>query len=63
MLEKLDNVVSQYDGRIYLTKDSRMSSRFFKKTYEKNLNRFLDIKKNLDPDNKLRSLQSERLGL
>jgi FAD/FMN-containing dehydrogenase len=55
--------VSQYDGRIYLAKDARMGRRFFEKTYEKNLNRFLDIKKNLDPDNKLRSLQSERLGL
>ncbi len=63
LLEKLDSVVSQYDGRIYLTKDARMNSRFFAKSYEKQLNRFLDVKKKLDPDNKLRSLQSERLGL
>jgi decaprenylphospho-beta-D-ribofuranose 2-oxidase len=63
LLEKLDNLVSKFDGRIYLAKDARMGRRFFEKTYEKNLNRFLDIKKNLDPENKLRSLQSERLGL
>lgn len=53
LLNKLDELVLKYDGRLYLAKDARMSASFFEKTYPKKVNRnpFFE------------SLQSKRLNL
>lgn len=60
-LERLDQIVAKYKGKLYLTKDARMSKEFFYKTYP--VREFLEIKKKYDPKNRLLSLQGERLGL
>jgi len=62
LLNSLDKIVQKYNGRIYLTKDARVSRGFFQSSYPK-LDKFLSIRKELDPDKKLNSLQSKRLGL
>lgn len=60
-LEILDDIVKHYNGRLYLAKDARMSKEFFYHTYP--VNSFLKLKKKYDPNNILKSLQSERLGI
>jgi FAD/FMN-containing dehydrogenase len=60
-LEKLDQIVKEYNGKLYLAKDSRMSKEFFYSTYP--VKEFLELKRKLDPDNLLVSKQAERLGL
>lgn len=62
LLEKLDAIVLQHGGRLYLAKDARMSAEFFRKTYP-NWERFMEIKAKYDPDGFFSSLQSRRLGL
>ena len=62
LLEELDKIVIDYGGRIYLTKDARMKEETFHKGYS-NLEKFLTIKYKVDPENKFRSLQSQRLGV
>jgi len=62
LLDELDELVSKYSGRLYLTKDSRMNRDFFHSTYQ-GINEFIEIKKMYDPDNMFRSLQSMRLGI
>jgi len=61
-LNELDQVVEQYGGRLYLTKDVRMSADFLRRTYPM-AQRFIDKLKELDPEGFFRSLQSERLAL
>lgn len=62
MLNKMDNVILSNNGKLYLTKDARMSKDIFTSTY-KNLNKFREIKSKIDPNNKISSLQSKRLGI
>ena len=52
MLDQLDEIVNECGGKIYLTKDSRMSSNTFKKQYSN------QIKK----ENHINSVQSNRLN-
>ena len=61
-LNKLDELVLKYEGRIYLAKDARMPEEVFKASYPQ-WKDFLELKKQVDPNNKFRSLQSERIGL
>ncbi|NKB25132.1 MAG: FAD-binding protein [Kiritimatiellae bacterium] len=61
-LDRLDTIVLDYGGRIYLTKDARMKDTLFSKTYT-NLSRFLTIKKEWDKAGKFQSMQSKRLGI
>jgi decaprenylphospho-beta-D-ribofuranose 2-oxidase len=35
LLDELDEVVSEYGGRLYLAKDARMNADFFHKSYPK----------------------------
>ena len=49
-------------AKTYLTKDSLMSETYFKKTY-RNLNKFINYKKYIDPKSKFVSYQSLRLGI
>jgi len=62
MLNKMDDVILSNNGKLYLTKDARMSKEFFESTYS-NLNKFREIKSKIDPNNKFSSLQSKRLGI
>lgn len=59
-LQQLDPIVLDYGGRLYLTKDARMSRDMFQRSYPR-LQEFLEIKQKLDPENRIRSLQFDRL--
>jgi len=61
-LDELDQVVLDYGGRLYLTKDARMKSPMFTKGYPR-LEEFLEIKARLDKGKVMQSMQSKRLGL
>ena len=63
LLEKLDKIVLDYGGKIYLSKDARMKKEIFHKSYSSNLEKFLQVKYKFDPNNKFQSLQSQRLGV
>ncbi|MBT8146449.1 MAG: FAD-binding oxidoreductase [Gammaproteobacteria bacterium] len=62
LLDKLDQMVVESGGRVYLTKDARMSEDTFIKSYPK-LDQFKIVRAEIDPDNLFGSLQSRRLGL
>jgi len=61
-INKLDEIVADMGGRIYLTKDSLMSEKIFKKTY-KRWEEFEIIREKYGAINKFCSDQSKRLGL
>jgi hypothetical protein len=61
-LDELDLLVKEAGGRIYLTKDARMSSQIFKDTYPK-LKEFQDIIGEINPERKFQSLLSKRLEI
>lgn len=61
-LDKLDLKILNFNGRIYLTKDARMKKQVFQESY-KNFEKFLEIKKKIDPKFLFSSLQFERLFL
>jgi len=63
MLAELDEITQSYDGRIYLTKDSRMPKEMFIKTYKSKIDLFNTIRAEYDPTKKYQSLQSIRLGI
>ena len=62
LLDRLDRIVVDNGGRLYLTKDARMSEEIFRKSYPR-LDQFKKIRTEVDPDNLFGSLQSRRLGL
>jgi len=62
LLSRLDEVVVGYGGRLYLTKDARMSESFFKQTYPR-WQEFNDIRHKYGAANHYASLQSQRLGI
>jgi decaprenylphospho-beta-D-ribofuranose 2-oxidase len=61
-LDELDNVVADYGGRIYLSKDARMKGEIFWKTYL-HAQEFKNILQKYDPDNRFVSQLSQRLTL
>ncbi len=61
-LEELDAIVIDHGGRLYLAKDARMNEAIFKAGYPE-WERFLAIKKQVDPAAVFSSQQSRRLGL
>jgi decaprenylphospho-beta-D-ribofuranose 2-oxidase len=61
-LEKLDKDLIRVGGRVYLTKDSRLTKEDFKKMYPQYTD-WLKIKNGVDPDNFWQSDQGRRLGL
>ncbi len=63
LLTRLDAEISELGGRIYLTKDSRMSAETFRYGYGKKLDDFLNIKEELDPNHRFASHQSQRLEI
>ena len=62
LLETLDSIVLDYAGRVYLSKDVRMSERVFKQGYP-GWEEFRQIRQQYGADRVFRSLQSERLGI
>lgn len=62
LMNRLDSIVSECGGRVYLAKDARMSSGSFQKYYP-NWEVFADIRRKYKSDLIFNSLQSRRLGL
>ncbi len=62
LLDELDRIVLDYGGRLYLSKDVRMSETTFKKSYPQ-WERFMEIRKKHGADRTNNSLQSKRLGI
>jgi decaprenylphospho-beta-D-ribofuranose 2-oxidase len=61
-LNELDEIVLKYGGRIYLSKDARMKSQTFWKSY-KYADKFKSILKKYNPNGSINSDQSERLQI
>jgi FAD/FMN-containing dehydrogenase len=61
-LEELDRIVLDHGGRIYLTKDVRMSAETFRTAYPR-WEEFQNVRKKYGADKVFRSMQSDRLGL
>jgi hypothetical protein len=61
-LDELDKIVVKYKGRIYLSKDSRMSKDVFEKGYPK-LIKFKKLREQMNLSNMYNSVQSLRLDL
>ncbi|WP_029408072.1 FAD-binding oxidoreductase [Thiomicrorhabdus sp. Milos-T2] len=61
-LDKLDEIVLHYHGKLYLTKDARMSEQMFKQSYPQ-WQEFQKIRYQYDAQTCFNSLQSKRLGL
>lgn len=59
-LSELDRIVLDHGGRLYLTKDARMSREFFHDTYSR-LDQFKATKQAADPQGRIESLQWQRL--
>jgi decaprenylphospho-beta-D-ribofuranose 2-oxidase len=62
LLDELDQMVLNYDGRIYLAKDCRMSEATFKQCYP-NWEAFQAVRRQYGATPHFQSLQAERLGL
>lgn len=62
LLDQLDNIVLKYGGRIYLTKDVRVSKEIFEVGYP-GIENFRRLRKEYGMDVKFNSLQSKRIGL
>lgn len=62
LLNDLDKLVLDYGGRLYLTKDARMSESTFKASYP-NWQQFEDVRGRYHAIGKFASMQSKRLGL
>jgi FAD/FMN-containing dehydrogenase len=61
-LKKLDEVVLQHKGRVYLAKDSRVPAETFRQMYPR-LDEFLEVKRSVDPHNRFTSDMARRLEI
>lgn len=62
LLDRLDEIVVKYEGRIYLTKDVRVSKEIFEKGYPQ-IDIFRKFRKDNNMDTKFQSFQSKRIGI
>lgn len=62
LLDKLDEIVLQHGGRVYLAKDARLSAESFRAMYPR-YGEWLKIKNAVDPDNRFSSSMSRRLRI
>ena len=60
ILTQLDKIVSKFNGRVYLTKDNRLSSDYFRKFYSQ-FEKITKVRKKYNIYN-FSSSQSERIG-
>ena len=61
-LDRLDEIVLQHSGRIYLAKDARLNARTFRAMYPR-FQEWLEIKRKLDPENCFDSDLARRLEI
>jgi FAD/FMN-containing dehydrogenase len=61
-LDRLDEIVLQHGGRIYLAKDARLNARTFRAMYPR-FQEWLEIKRKLDPENCFDSDLARRLEI
>lgn len=62
LMSGLDRIVLQHGGRLYLAKDARLNRETFA-AMQPNLERWLKIKREVDPDGRFNSSLSRRIGL
>jgi decaprenylphospho-beta-D-ribofuranose 2-oxidase len=62
LLDELDRIVVEANGRVYFAKDSRLRSEYVPLMYPR-LEEFLRVKSRVDPHNQLTSDLARRLGL
>jgi len=62
LLDQLDEIIVKHKGRIYLTKDVRVSKETFEKGYPQ-IETFRQYRKEQNMDSKFQSLQSKRVGI
>lgn len=62
LLDRLDEIVLKYSGRIYLTKDVRVGKATFEKGYPQ-IEKFRALRKENGMSEKFASLQSKRVGI
>ena len=62
LLSKLDNIILKYNGRIYLTKDSRVTKEVFEQGYPQ-VEIFRQYRKDNGMDKVFQSYQSQRVGI
>jgi hypothetical protein len=62
LLDKLDKIVLEYEGRVYLAKDARIKEKIFKSGYAK-IKEFRRLRHQDNLEIKFQSHQSRRLGL
>ncbi len=62
LLDKLDHIVLQHGGRVYLAKDARISAESFLSMYPR-YTAWLKIKQTIDPKNRFSSSMSRRLNI
>ncbi len=61
-LERLDELVMKYGGRVYLTKDARLPKDHFRAMYPE-WKEWMAVVRRYNPEGRVRSLMSDRLGL
>ena len=61
-LDRLDEIVQSFGGRVYLTKDARLKAEMLRRMYPAT-KEFLAIRKKVDPKGRFQSLLSQRLKL
>ncbi len=62
LLDRLDEIVVEYGGRIYLTKDVRVSKETFEKGYPE-IDTFRELRKKYKMNETFHSLQSKRVEI
>ena len=62
LLDKLDQIVINHKGRIYLSKDVRVSKETFEKGYPQ-IKKFREVRRKYKLNEVLTSLQSQRVGI
>jgi FAD/FMN-containing dehydrogenase len=62
LLDELDDLVLSYGGRLYLTKDSRMSEKHFKASYSR-WKKFESVVSKYSTTRKMTSRQAQRIGI
>ncbi len=62
LLDKLDRIIMEHGGRVYLAKDARLKPEAFRKMYP-GLEQWLAVKRRIDPENRFSSALSQRLEM